>query len=107
MVRTTYPRKDLFDMVEISRNMKAHNEFPRRIRDKFAEQEIRFRILSAGGCGYCAKCSAPDSPCRYPDERIFSIEAYGIDLTTFLMKNDIRYRCGNEEQSFFMMIFHH
>ena len=48
----------------------------------------------------------PDGSCVDPKRKINSIESYAIDLDSFLLENNISRRGGNEEQSFFTMIFY-
>lgn len=106
LVRTTYERRELFDMNEMQSMAKAHNGYSRKIRAELEKNpDIAFKILSAGGCDYCEKCGCPDEKCRAPSERMYSVEAYGIDLTSFLNSYDIKSRAGNREQSFFTMVF--
>lgn len=106
VVRTTFKRTDIFDIEEMIKSGQAHSRFARELRSKLRGIDgLDFTMLSAGGCGFCKTCSCPDSKCRFPDERMFSIESYGIQLTTFLLRNGIECRAGNDEQSYFLMIF--
>ena len=36
------------------------------------------RVLAAGTCTLCKKCSFPDEPCRFPDQAMVSMEAAGL-----------------------------
>ena len=38
--------------------------------------------LSSGGCNLCKECSRKDGqPCRQPDKKRYSLDAFGFDLT--------------------------
>ncbi len=107
LIRTTYARSGPFDMDEMEGSGRRHNEFTRQVRDALAGNGIvGCKVLAAGGCSYCGECSCPGSPCRFPSERMFSIEAYGIDITSFLLKHGIPARSGSGEQSFFSMVLY-
>ena len=41
------------------------------------------RSLSSGGCGLCEACARKENlPCRRPEEMRYSMDAFGLDLTT-------------------------
>ncbi len=41
------------------------------------------RSLSSGGCGLCETCARKENlPCRKPEEMRYSMDAFGLDLTT-------------------------
>ncbi len=107
LVRTTFERDGPFDLEGMREAGLAHARYSFRVRDRIREEGQRFLMLGAGSCSYCERCSCPDAPCRFPTERMFSIEAYGIDLTSFLMEHGISGRGGNDEQSFFSMVLYH
>lgn len=107
LFRTTFPRKDVFDLMEMYSAAKEHQRLTSKVRGEFSSIfEGKFLILGAGGCGNCEKCSCPDGSCVDPKRKINSIESYAIDLDSFLLENNISRRGGNEEQSFFTMIFY-
>ena len=37
-------------------------------------------ILSNESCDRCARCTYPDSPCRFPDTLHHAIEGYGFNV---------------------------
>ena len=53
-----------------------------------------FLVMGAGACSLCEKCSCPDAPCRFPKERIISMEAYGLVVSDVCRENDIPYNYG-------------
>lgn len=56
--------------------------------------------LGAGCCTICAKCSCPDEPCRFPEKRISSLEAYGIVVSELCKRNNMSYYYGPEKMAY-------
>lgn len=50
--------------------------------------------IGAGCCTICKKCAYPDEPCRFPDKRISSLEAYGIVVSELCKRNNMAYYYG-------------
>ncbi|MEJ2111415.1 MAG: DUF2284 domain-containing protein [Acidobacteriota bacterium] len=51
--------------------------------------------LDAGCCSYCEKCAYQDrEPCRYPDQAVSSVEAYGMDVGHIMKKAGLPYNHG-------------
>ena len=48
----------------------------------------------AGTCTRCQKCTYPDAPCRFPEHRFASMEAYGMLVTQVCHANDLPYYYG-------------
>ena len=53
-----------------------------------------FLPLGSGTCTLCAACTYPDAPCRQPDKRVSSLEAYGILVNDICTKNGMKYYHG-------------
>ena len=53
-----------------------------------------FLPLGAGTCTLCRECTYPDSPCRQPERRISSMEAYGILVSDICSGNQVKYYYG-------------
>ena len=50
--------------------------------------------IGAGCCMICETCSYPDSPCRFPQKKISSMEACGMLVSEVCQKNDLKYYYG-------------
>lgn len=50
--------------------------------------------LGAGGCRLCPKCAFPE-PCRFPEQALSSMEAYGLFVTQVCRDNGAQYHYGN------------
>ncbi len=106
LIRTTFPRDGPFDIDGMHQAGKAHSIISREIRKEFRQYlDGKCLVLAAGGCRFCESCSCPGEKCRFPNEKMNSIESYCIDLDSFLLENGIERRGGNSEQSYFTMVF--
>lgn len=56
--------------------------------------------LGAGCCTQCATCTCPDSPCRFPEKQISSMEAYGILVLEVCKANGLPYYYGPEKMAY-------
>lgn len=43
----------------------------------------------------CEECSCPEAPCRFPEKRISSLEAYGVLVAELCRQNQVPYYYGN------------
>ncbi len=102
--RTTHPREGAFDLEGMQEAARKHDRISREVREQVRGICDRFLMLAAGGCSFCKDCACPDK-CRFPKEKLNSIESYCIDLDSFLLKHGIERRGGNAEQSYFTMVF--
>ena len=51
-------------------------------------------VLGAGGCRRCEKCTYPEAPCRFPDQKNVSVEACGIDVSQLCAVCGLQYIHG-------------
>ncbi len=56
--------------------------------------------LSAGTCTICHKCTWPDKPCRFPQKRLSSMEAYGLLVSDICLRSGLKYNYGPGTISF-------
>jgi predicted metal-binding protein len=72
-----------------------------------AEMHRRFGavhpVYGAGSCYLCKECARP-RPCRFPEERISSIEAAGIDVAALSRAAGMEYNNGDLTVTYFSMI---
>lgn len=85
--------EDSFDFEGFMEAEKNHRkriiEFAKFIRKEYPEA----LVLGAGGCRICAKCAYPE-PCRFPNDRTSSMEAYGLFVTQVCRDNGLVYNHG-------------
>ena len=100
---TVHSLEDSFDLEGMEEGKKAHTQ---------AEDEIarlcgapRSRVLGAQSCNLCAKCTYPDSPCRFPDRRRITVEACGISVVELCSRTGMKYCNGENTVTYFSLIF--
>ena len=92
--QTTKQLEDSFDFEglmelgeEFGKSVKAFNE---KVRELYPDA----MVLSAGTCTLCKTCTYPDEPCRFPDKRLSSVEAYGLIVNDLCQRNGLKYNYG-------------
>jgi predicted metal-binding protein len=103
----TYQGSSLFDYKGMVEGAKAHDQVFRAILARMKTQYSFSRIfpLNAGCCNVCARCAYLDKePCRFPDQAVASVEAYGIDVMKMEIAAGIPYYNGKGTYSFVGLI---
>lgn len=59
-----------------------------------------YMLLAAGTCKLCKTCTCPDEPCRFPDKRLSSMEAAGLNVTDTCKLADIPYNHGKNSLAY-------
>ena len=94
LVQTVGELEDELDgegMMEIEAAHKAHfDAMYRELRKRYP----RMLALGAGTCRRCKACSYPDAPCRFPEEKVSSMEAYGMLVLQVCKDNGLTYYYG-------------
>ncbi|MDE7243881.1 MAG: DUF2284 domain-containing protein [Oscillospiraceae bacterium] len=97
LVQTIGELEDEFDgeaMMETEALHKAHflNMF-----SALRERNGHILALGAGCCTRCTVCSYPDAPCRFPEEVVSSMEAYGMLVLQVCRDNGLTYYYGSHK----------
>lgn len=96
MVQTVGELEDVYDgegMMQTEARHKAHfSDMHRALRN----QGVTTLALGAECCMYCAECTYPDTPCRFPTARTVSMEAYGLLVLEVCRANGLAYYYGPE-----------
>ncbi len=71
------------------RHRKALLAFSKEIRKVYPQA----LCLGAGGCRICSSCAYP-KPCRFPEQALSSMEAYGLFVTQVCRDNHLDYYYG-------------
>lgn len=95
LVQTVGQLEDDFDGEGMLETEQAHKEHLVRLQKQLLEQFPRLLTIGAGCCTICKTCTYPDAPCRFPEKRISSMEAYGMLVTEVCRKNGMKYRHGS------------
>ena len=74
---------------------KRHEEVSKKVREIFLEDRDDILMLSSEGCQNCKSCTYPDAPCRFPDKKVSSMEAYGMLVSQICKDNSLPYYYGD------------
>jgi len=95
---TKHVLEDSFDYDGMTRGRKLHSsltlEFKKRLGD--------VPVYGAGNCPLCDTCAFP-SPCPFPEKKIGSIEAAGINVTELSKAAGVAYNNGVNTVTYFSM----
>ena len=96
LVQTVVQLGDAFDFEGMMAGERRHRDRFRQLAGLLREQlgEGAFLPMGAGVCGRCAACTCPGAPCRFPEERIISMEAYGLLVSQVCESCEIPYYYG-------------
>ena len=94
IVQTKGELEDEFDGEGMMETEALHKEHFVKMHDQLKKFFPKLLSLGAGCCTRCAKCSYPDAPCRFPEKRFSSMEAYGMLVTQVCQANGLEYYYG-------------
>jgi predicted metal-binding protein len=83
---------------------RAHERMTEDIRKRFEASFGRVLALSTG-CMLCSTCAYPNEPCRYPEERLSTIESHGILIMETASRLGVTLDCGNNIVTYLSLIF--
>jgi len=92
-----YPLEDSFDWEGMMESVKDFQRRMFKLRKDVRNQdsEFVFLMLGAGACMFCETCTyLQQKPCRFPEEALISIEAFGIDAMKMMKDNRMKYNNG-------------
>ena len=96
LIQTLHYIKNSFDLEGMIAAKKGHDQIIRRVYQLALEMGIgESLLLGAGFCDICDVCAYGEGePCRFPDEALASLEAYGIDVVKLAKDCGIPYHHG-------------
>ena len=94
LVQSVGELEDNFDIETMMETEAAHKERFYAIRKALGEKGIDALAAGAGCCTICPECTYPDAPCRFPEEKMSSMEALGMLVLEVCKANDMRYFYG-------------
>jgi len=94
LVQTTGNLEDDFDIQGISQTEQQHKAAFQTLVRQFRQAEPDCLPLSAGTCRICIRCTYPDRPCRFPNRKISSMEAFGLLVSDVCLKSGLQYNYG-------------
>ena len=80
-----------------------HNTLTEKLRVAYRDLPVSMELhLGAGGCRVCPRCAKrKNEPCRYPDQAIASLEAYGVSVYELAQKCGMNYINGQNTVTYF------
>lgn len=94
LVQTVGDVEDSLDFEGMMEVQEAHKEHFAALHIKLLETWPNLLALGAGTCTRCKECTYPDAPCRFPDRRVSSMEAYGMVVVDTCKANGMGYYYG-------------
>ena len=100
LVQTVGEVEDSMDFEGMMEAEAAHKEHFAALHEKLLENWPGLLALGAGTCRRCSECTYPDAPCRFPDKRVSSMEAYGMLVLEVCKANGMGYYYGPQAISY-------
>jgi len=97
---TKHDIEDSFDYDGMTKGREFHTSLTMEIKKRLPDA----LVYGAGKCPTCDTCAFP-SPCPFPETKIRSIEAAGIDVSELSKAANINYNNGANTVTFFSIIF--
>ena len=101
---TKHDIEDSYDVEGMAEAHKKHDSATKKIF--FLCKEHGAKLLGAGGCTKCEKCTYPDAPCRFPEDAVSSVEANGINVMQLSKTIGINYINGANTVTYFSAVFY-
>lgn len=94
LVQSVAELEDSFDAETMMETELLHKERFTAMREWFQKMGASVLPIGAGCCTVCTKCTYPDSPCRFPEKKISSMEAFGMLVLEVCKANGMEYFYG-------------
>ena len=94
LVQSVGELEDNFDIETMMETEAAHKERFYAMRKALLELGVDAMAAGAGCCTICKECTYPDEPCRFPEQKMSSMEALGMLVLEVCKANDLPYFYG-------------
>lgn len=94
LVQTVGVLEDVLDGEGMIETQKKHKETFRKFTEYLYDTYGKVMPIGTGTCELCKQCTYPDSPCRFPDKAISSMEALGMVVSQVCKANHLPYYYG-------------
>ena len=74
------------------------------LRARLDAGKTKYYVMGCGSCALCAECTYPDSPCRFKELAVVSVEAHGIDVVKLAADTGINYYNGKNTVTYFCAV---
>ncbi len=95
--------EDSYDFEGMLDAGKKHSELTAAVRAECEKEAFSDRLfLCAGGCRICPVCAKKtNEPCRFPDQALASLEAYGVNVSKLAAAAGMKYINGQNTVTYF------
>lgn len=97
LVQTIGNIEDSFDFEAMIGIEAIHKSRFQEMYASIREKTSAVLAIGSGCCTHCAHCTYPDAPCRFPEKRVSSMEAYGMLVSEVCKLNQLPYYYGPEK----------
>lgn len=94
LVQSVGKLEDSFDVEAMLETEAVHKARFYAMRKALLERGVEALAAGAGCCTVCKECTYPDAPCRFPEQKISSMEALGMLVLEVCKANDLPYFYG-------------
>ena len=101
--QTVTQLEDSFDYEGMVEAKKRTYPLAQSLRKAFADRNVtKVLHLGAGGCGVCETCAKrTGEPCRFPEQAMPSLEAYGVNVSELAKTAEMKYVNGQDTVTYF------
>ena len=94
LVQSVGELEDSFDIEAMMETESTHKERFYAMRKALLNAGVEAMAAGAGCCTICKECTYPDAPCRFPEQKISSMEALGMLVVDVCKANGLGYNYG-------------
>ena len=101
--QTVSELEDSFDFEGMVEAKKKSYPLAQSLRKVFDDMKVtKVLHLGAGGCGVCERCAKQTGePCRFPENAMPSLEAYGVNVSELAKAAGMKYINGQNTVTYF------
>ena len=96
LVQTIGKMEDDFDYETIQATSEKHKASFAALVKQLKARYSDILPMGAGTCNLCKSCTYPDAPCRFPEDSISSMEAYGLWVSKVCELSGVPYNNGKQ-----------
>ncbi len=106
LYQSVFELEDSFDFEGMQEGGRLQHQRSRALDRLLKEAGYKdYLHLSKGGCGVCSPCAkVKGEPCRFPEEALSSLEAYGVNVSQTVKATGMKYINGANTVTYFGIV---